>query len=150
MSSHEPYLKDVEAFFYICTSMYHSVRCDASQESLPSLEILAPGAQGAYVDWTGNYLETLQVLSAWKKHFESWSTLIDSGELLLLQSHWSPSKKNREELEASPNSHLDTVNAFFHQHLISAESFLILAAGAGLFAKGPPKRYPKTFDDCRA
>src|SRR5439155_9161963 len=82
--------------------------------------------------------------------FESWSKLIDSGDLLLLQSHGLPSKETGKQLGASPNFHLDTLHAFSHQHLISAESFLILAAGVGLFAKVPPKRYPKTFDDCRA
>jgi len=143
-------IKDTQAILYIRTFMDHSVRCDASQESLPSLEILASDAQGAYVDWSGNYLKTLQVLSAWKKHFESWSKLIDSGDLLLLQSHGLPSKETGKQLEASPNFHLDTLHAFSHEHLISAESFLILAAGVGLFAKVPPKRYPKTFDDCRA
>jgi acyl transferase domain-containing protein/NAD(P)-dependent dehydrogenase (short-subunit alcohol dehydrogenase family)/acyl carrier protein len=135
------------AILYIGT-FEDGVRCNDSKFGSSS-EIAASDARSTDADWSVNYPETPRALSAWKKHFESWSELIGSGDLLLLEFH-RPSKETRQQSGTARNSHRLTVHDLSHRHSVSAESFLILAAGTGFFAKANPKRYPKTAGDCRA
>jgi len=105
--------------------------------------------EGVYVDSKGNTLSMPQVLAAVRRHLKKWSQVISPKGMLLLESHCLPIDGVRQYFDATESFYFDTLHAFSHQYLISAEAFTILAANVGLFAKAQPKRYPKTLPFCR-
>ncbi|MBQ0741277.1 hypothetical protein J9332_44105, partial [Aquimarina celericrescens] len=80
-------------------------------------------------------LDTLTVLSHWQLHLKAWSNSIGKSGLLVHQAHTLSTQKTFEYLDRSENFYFDTIHSLTHQYLISAETFLILAANTGLFNK---------------
>ncbi len=138
-----------EDILHVRSFLDHNFSLDSSEAVDGSLKVLSRGEQGWYVDQHGNLLSSLQVLSRWKAHLQSWAKVLDRGGLLVLEAHSLSLQESYLQLEVSENFYFDTLHSFSHQYLISAESFVILAANVGLFSKVPLKRYPKTLNFCR-
>ena len=126
----------------------HNFSCDANQAPDESLQVLADSEDGIYVDVEGRPMNALQVLSAWREHLKRWTEAIDQGDLFILEAHRLPTVIAKNQLKIAESFYFDTIHAFSHQYLISAESFLVLAASVGLFGKASSKRYPKQKPFC--
>ncbi|MCP5007601.1 MAG: hypothetical protein GY941_27250, partial [Planctomycetes bacterium] len=127
----------------------HNFTFDSSEAGDRSLKTLSMGERGWHVDQDGNLVSHLRILSRWKEHLKTWSAVPGHGGLLVLEAHSLSPWESRSHLDASESFYFDTLHGFSHQYLISAESFVILAANVGLFSKVPLKRYPKTLNFCR-
>ncbi|MCP5005244.1 MAG: GNAT family N-acetyltransferase, partial [Planctomycetes bacterium] len=127
----------------------HNLTLDSLEAGDRSLKTLSMGERGWHVGQDGNLVDSLEVLSRWKTHLKSWAQVLDRGSLLVLEAHSLSPQERCRQLEVSEIFYFDTLHSFSHQYLISAESFVILAANVGLFSKVPLKRYPKTLNFCR-
>ncbi|MCP5003586.1 MAG: GNAT family N-acetyltransferase, partial [Planctomycetes bacterium] len=138
-----------EDILHVRSFLDHNFSFDSSLAVDDSLKVLSREEQGWHVVKEGNLMSSLEVLSRWKAHFKSWAQVLGQEGLLVLEAHSLSPGESRRHLEASENFYFDTLHGFSHQYLISAESFVILAADVGLFSKAPLKRYPKTLNFCR-
>ncbi|MCP5003320.1 MAG: GNAT family N-acetyltransferase, partial [Planctomycetes bacterium] len=138
-----------EEILHVRSFLDHNFSFDSSLAVDDSLKALSAGERGWHVDLDGNLLSPLRILSRWKAHLKSWAQVLDKGGLLVLEAHSLSPRESRSHLDASESFYFDTLHSFSHQYLISAESFVILAANVGLFSKAPLRRYPKTLNFCR-
>ncbi|MCP5006098.1 MAG: class I SAM-dependent methyltransferase, partial [Planctomycetes bacterium] len=138
-----------EEILHVRSFLDHNFSFDSSLAVDDSLKVLSTGEQDWHVDQHGNLVSSLEVLSRWKAHLKSWAQVLDKGALLVLEAHSLSPGESRRQLEVSESLYFDTLHGFSHQYLISAESFVILAANVGLFSKVPLRRYPKTLNFCR-
>ncbi|MCP5002476.1 MAG: GNAT family N-acetyltransferase, partial [Planctomycetes bacterium] len=138
-----------EDILHVRSFLDHNFSFDSSLAVDDSLKVISKGEQGWHVDQDGNLVNSLEVLSRWEVHLKSWAQVLGQGGLLVLEAHSLSPRESRRQLEVSESLYFNTLHGFSQQYLISAESFVILAANVGLFSKVPLRRYPKTLNFCR-
>ncbi|RKH68635.1 SDR family NAD(P)-dependent oxidoreductase [Corallococcus llansteffanensis] len=106
-------------------------------------------SDAAYADKTGQRVTTADVLAAWRQHLRRWSDAASDHGMVVLEAHSLPTDCARENFDSTESFYFDTLHALSQQYLISAETYLVVAASVGLFPRVSPKRFPKTLPFCR-
>lgn len=109
---------------------------------------LLPGA--GYVDSAGAELEPRDVVRHWRAHLERWAWALSRHGMIVAQIHCVRPRLTPNGLARCASLHLDFLQALAGHYLIDAELFAMLAAKSGLFADGPPRRYPDSGPFCHA
>ncbi len=143
-------ITDAHDILHVRAFIDHSFTCKAEAQidaDTCTLPVTMNGA--AYVDAEGDCACATRIFSAWRRHLQRWANVISDHGLMLLESHCTPGPVQPDRLSDPENIGFEILHAFSRQYLIDAEAFLTVAAGAGLFAKAQPERYPAGTPACR-
>ncbi|MCW9000537.1 MAG: GNAT family N-acetyltransferase, partial [Kangiellaceae bacterium] len=97
----------------------------------------------------GKLIEPEIVLQLWHEKMKDYSQILGGAPFILLQEHLIGAGIIEQQAALSNANLAKSLDRISGQMLISAEAFLIIAAGVGLFNRGPFKRYPQSADFCR-
>src|SRR5262249_17902912 len=104
----------------------------------------ARDADGVCVDEEGRSIDSQLMADRHVEQLEQWASLIGSPGLLILEEHSLSPTTARRFLDECESLHIDAVQALARRPRVSAESFVLSAAGAGLFARTEDfRRYPR-------
>jgi acyl transferase domain-containing protein/acyl carrier protein len=104
-----------------------------------------PAAPGVGVDETGRSIPPGLLVANLVEHLKAWSAVAQRHGLMVVEVHCLPPAAAGEFLEKTESLHFDLYHALSGQYLVEADTFLLAAAEAGLFARpGFSVRYPRT------
>jgi acyl transferase domain-containing protein/enoyl-CoA hydratase/carnithine racemase/acyl carrier protein len=135
---------------YVCTLLGQKIIVDNQYENNKELSIIDAEQSKYYLDTQGELLSNIEVINFWQQYLRQWSQTIHNYPLLMLEAHPLLPHQAYEQLGQSESFCFDIIQSFSRRCLISAESFITLAASVGLFNRRPAKRYPIEANFCRA
>ncbi|MFQ3244029.1 MAG: hypothetical protein ACI9SP_000654 [Arenicella sp.] len=103
-----------------------------------------------YSNADGDAISAELVIDNLARNFGRWSEVVGEKGLLTLEVFSLSSVTVKKYLEETENLHFDALHGFSNQYLVTADSYLMAAANAGLIpSKSSFKKYPRALPYCR-